>query len=367
MSSLFKDVYNRSFYQAFANILQQSLSTFDEDEFINLIFDDFFENYELKQRMTHTARVLNHFLADDFTVAAKQLIDIITCLKEKDFKETSIEFMFFPEYISMYGLEDYPTAISTFEFVTQFTSCEFAVRPFLIKYPQQMQAQMLLWSSHENNMVRRLASEGSRPRLPWAMALPEFKKDPSALLPIFANLKNDSCEIVRRSVANNLNDIAKDNPQVVVEWAKVHQGEHSHTDALIKHACRTLLKNGNVDVLKLFGFDSEDIHLSKFTVITPQVKVGDKVDFSFSLLNVNKRTQKVRLEYGLYYQKQNGSLARKVFKISERDLMPKLAYDFTRSQSFKVITTRKFHVGEHRISVIINGIESEQKTFFLAE
>ncbi|NQY35512.1 MAG: DNA alkylation repair protein [Alteromonadaceae bacterium] len=365
MSNLFKDIYLPEFYNKFSKILKQALVSFNADEFNQLIFNDKFEAYELKERMTHTAKVLNHFLNDDFTVAATEIKDIIKCLRVNEFLETSIEFMFFPEYISMVGIENFADAVSSFEFITQFTSCEFAVRPFLIKYPQQMQAQMLLWSTHENNKVRRLASEGSRPRLPWAMGLPEFKKDPAPILPILNNLKNDSCEVVRRSVANNLNDIAKDNPDVVINWATEFLGQSKETDALIKHACRTLLKTGDAVVLKLLGFDSKDVKWSDFKITTPKVKIGDKLNFSFTLINESKKSQKLRLEYGLYYKKQNGSLARKVFKISEREIEPGKSYNLDRNQSFKLISTRKFHLGEHQVSLIINGVESEAKSFEL--
>ena len=365
MSNLFKDIYSPEFYNKFSKILEQTLVSFNAVEFNQLIFNDKFEAYELKERMIHTAKVLKHFLNDDFTVAATVIKDIIKCLRVNEFVETSLEFMFLPEYISMYGMEDFDEAISAFEFITQFTSCEFAVRPFLIKHQQKMQTKMLLWSTHENRKVRRLASEGSRPRLPWAMGLPEFKKDPSPILPILNNLKNDRCEVVRRSVANNLNDIAKDNPDVVINWATEFQGQSKETDALIKHACRTLLKSGDVAVLKLFGFDSKEFKWSDFKITTPLVKIGDKLTFSFTLMNESKTSEKLRLEYGLYYQKQYGSLARKVFKISEREIEPGKSYNVERNQSFKLISTRKFHLGEHRVSLIINGVESESKSFEL--
>ncbi len=134
-------------------------------------------------------------------------------------------------------------------------------------YPDEMLSQMISWSKHENNKVRRLASEGSRPRLPWAMALPSYKNDPSPILPILENLKEDSCEVVRRSVANNLNDIAKDNPDTVIDISKQWKGKSKETDALVKHACRTLLKQGELQILKLFGFGSVSCKFLNFLVL----------------------------------------------------------------------------------------------------
>ncbi len=132
--------------------------------------------------------------------------------------------MVFTEYVENFGLEHYDISMSAMEFITQFISCEYAIRPFIIRYPGKAMKQMLQWSKHESLHVRRFSSEGCRPRLPWAMALPALKKDPTLILPILENLKDDSSEFVRKSVANNLNDIAKDNPDTVLGIVKRWQG-----------------------------------------------------------------------------------------------------------------------------------------------
>ncbi len=367
MSELIKDVYSKSFYDKLAVVLKQTLNSFDEVVFSNMIFDENFENYELKQRLSHTTKVLHHFFPSDFKEACSVLKKLIENLREANIYEQSMEFMFLPEYVEIYGIEDFSTSVDAFEVITQYTSCEFAVRPFLKKYPEKMLAQMILWSQHENNKVRRLSSEGSRPRLPWAMALPSYKKDPTPLLPIFENLKLDSCEVVRRSVANNLNDIAKDNPAFVIKIAKQWKGKNSETNALVKHACRTLFKQSNKEILELFGFKSDLIKISEFKILTPLVKIGEKLEFDFSLINEDANSQKMRLEYGLYYMKNSGKLSLKVFKISERDLEPNQTIQMQRAQSFKVITTRKFHTGLHQLSLIINGVEGEKLDFELID
>jgi len=365
MSNLFKDIYSESFYKKFAETLALTIPSFDKDMFINLIFSDEFVEYELKQRMTHTAKVLHHFLSKNFVEASETLKQLIENLRVAGMKEETLEYMFLPEYISMYGLDDYENAILAFEVITQFTSCEFAVRPFILKYEKNMLVQMLLWSTHRNNMVRRLASEGSRPRLPWAMALPSLKMDPAPILPILENLKNDTCAIVRRSAANNLNDISKDNKEIVIKIAKKWHGNNKATDGLIKHGCRTMLKQGDPEVLELFGFDSKDIELSDFQVLTPTVRIGSKLEFSFTISNTGETPKMLRLEYGLYYKKNNGELSKKVFKISEREIEPNRIYEITRKQSFKLITTRKFYTGAHELSVILNGLESQKVVFNL--
>ncbi|PKH06093.1 DNA alkylation repair protein [Moritella sp. Urea-trap-13] len=371
MAELFKDVYCPAFYDQFSGVLTKVLPEFDTVKFNQMIFNECFADYELKQRMHHTAEVLHYFMPVDFSIAVGVLKSIIEELREQGIKEQSIEYMFLPAYIEMYGIDDYDRAVDGFEFVTQYTSCEFAVRPFIIRYSAEMLAQMQTWTTHESRHVRRLASEGSRPRLPWAMALPELKNNPSPLLPILTALKQDECEVVRRSVANNLNDIAKDNSDVVVQIATQWLGHNEETDKLVKHACRTLLKQAQPDIMALFGFQQDLIKLTAMAITTPVVKVGDKLHFDFTIENTNNQPQKLRLEYGLYYLKKNGSLARKVFKISERIIAGNTQEQLSRHQSFKVISTRVFHLGIHKLTIIINGqesgISSEEKLLYSFE
>ncbi len=272
-------------------------------------------------------------------------------------------------YVEQYGLDDYETSVKAIEKITQFTSCEFVTHPFILKYPDKMMKQMLAWSKHEHWGVRRLASEGCRPRLPWAIALPNLKEDPAPILPILENLKNDPARFVRLSVANNLNDIAKDNPQMVIDLAKKWKGESVEVDWIIKHGCRTLLKQGSPEVMELFGFGSivKNVSIEDFQISTPKVEVGSSLEFSFNLLNGNTEKAKIRLEYGIYYQKANGGLAKKVHKISEKEYAGNSTTQITRKHSFRVVTTRKFHLGLHQVAVIINGNEFEKHDFTLIE
>ncbi|MGF1683201.1 DNA alkylation repair protein [Photobacterium minamisatsumaniensis] len=365
MSTLFKDLFSDDFYDSLSGVLIDVIPNFNRKEFTSRIFCEEFEGYELKQRITHTTKVLHQFMPEQFDEAVEYLLTLVKRLESADIKPDSLEYLFLAEYIERYGINDYNKAIAAFEVVTPFITCEFAVRPFIVKYEREMLAQMTLWASHQNRRVRRLASEGARPRLPWGMALSSLKQDPSPLLPILLLLKGDECEAVRRSVANSLNDIAKDNPHFVIQFAKTHYGQSDNTNRLIKHACRTLLKNADPDVLQLFGFDSRGIYMSAFDIKNPKVKVGTDLNFSFCVHNQNDEPKKLRLEYAVYYKKQNGSLSRKVFKISEREIEANSQYLVERKQSFKIITTRKFHLGGHQLSIILNGLELAKKEFEL--
>ncbi|PAM95066.1 DNA alkylation repair protein [Flavobacterium sp. IR1] len=362
---LIKDIYSVAFYENFGQAVAEVHSVFDKQKFIEAIYEDDFAQKEWKERMKHTTIVLHQFMPEKFPEAVALIDKIIINLKKNKFTDGNLAFIFFADYIEMFGLDDFKTSAKAFVSITQFISCEFAVRPFILKYKEQMIDEMTKWSLHENHHVRRLSSEGSRPTLPWAMAIPFLKKDPASILPILENLKNDSSEYVRRSVANNLNDIVKDNPQIVLEIASKWRGLSKETDAIIKHGCRTLLKQGHPEILSHYGLESTNIELSSFEVKTPIVKIGDYLQFQFHLNNKNIEAKTIRLEYAIHYKKSKGHLAKKVFKISEKIYQPNQLTKIERNQSFKIITTRVFHTGIHQVSIIINGTESEPLNFEL--
>jgi len=366
MAELLKNIYNQHFFDEFTVTIKQAVPDFNKSTFVNNIFDEEWEQRELKQRMRHIVLVLKPHLPEDYKALINAVLKIIKQLKKRGISEAGFEWMFLPEFVELYGLEDYKVSINAFESITQFTSCEFAVRPFIVKYPEQMLSQMLLWSKHKHAMVRRLSCEGCRPRLPWAMALPTLKEDPSPIIPILEILKMDDSESVRRSVANNLNDISKDNPKTAIKLVKQWKGKTKETDWLVKHASRTLLKQGNTEMMNLFGFGSlENIKIDHFQILTPKIKIGEALAFTFQLKNIGDLSSKIRLEYGLYYQKANGSLSRKVFTISEKEYAKNSTTTINRKQPFKIITTRKLHLGLHQLSLIINGKEFEKIDFEL--
>lgn len=380
MTEPFKNIYNEQFFDGFTKDLRLVINDLDTRDFVSQIMDSDWKNREYKQRGKHITTILKNFLPTVYKEAIAKILELLDYAKDtlpdfskiddKDFRLLTLEYgAILGNYVEQYGLDDYETSVKAIEKITQFTTCEFATHAFIIKYPQEMMKQMLVWSKHEHWGVRRLASEGCRPRLPWAIALHNLKKNPAPIIPILENLKNDPSRFVRLSVANNLNDIAKDNPKTVIDLVKSWQGESKEIDWIIKHGCRTLLKQGNSEVMELFGFDSvvKNISIGNFQISTPKVKVGNSLEFNFNLLNNSGRKNKIRLEYGIYYQKANGTLAKKVHKISEKEYPENSTTKITRKHSFRVITTRKFHLGLHQVAVLINGNEFEKHNFELIE
>ena len=365
MAEPLKHLYNEEYFKMFLNIAQSVYPSLNANDFAADIHDDNWEDKALKARMRHLSRVLKAHLPANYEDAIAIIIKMVDKIKEQH-PGKALEYMFFPDFVEQYGQDYFDTSIAAFEMITTYTSCEFAVRPFIIKYPKKMMQQMLEWSRHPNHHLRRLASEGCRPRLPWAMALPLFKQNPDDILPILENLKNDPSEYVRKSVANNLNDISKDHPELVVSIAKKWKDHTKNTDWIIKHACRTLLKQGNAEVMQLHGFgSSKKIKLQNFEILTPHVNIGDYLAFRFLLQNLENKPKKIRLEYAIYYQKANGTLSKKVFMISEKEYPAQSETTILRKQSFKLISTRKFHPGLHQIGIIINGIEKNRGDFYV--
>ncbi len=360
MSELMKNMYNHESVSDLAMAIQKVYKKFPVDDFLKSTMDETWDRLELKARMRKISTNLGIYLPSEYPEALHILDQVVA--------ECSSGFfgILFPDFVEVYGQDEsnWDLSISALERYTEYSSSEFAVRPFIINHEERMMAQMYAWSKHENKHVRRLASEGSRPQLPWGQALVKYKKDPTPVLPILEQLKNDSSLYVRKSVANNLNDISKTHPDLVVKLAKEWYGQSEYTDWIVKHGCRTLLKKGNRDVLGIFGYhNADDIDINDFMLSETAVSMGDDITISFTL--VTKEATKVRLEYGVDFVKANGKRNRKIFQISEISLKENVQKTYIKKHSFADLTTRKHYPGIHSITLIVNGVERETIDFNL--
>jgi len=352
--ALLKDNFNHALVSELAKGLQTAWPEFPAKRFQKRVLDGGWEARELKQRVRHIATCLRETLPDDYRAA-------IRVLRETSTQVRGWAGMVYPDFVELYGLDDWKTSIAALAHFTATFSSEFGVRPFIVRDPERMLAQMQVWSRNRNHHIRRLASEGCRPRLPWAMALPALKQDPRPILPILEQLRDDPELYVRRSVANNLNDIAKDNPKITLKLAKAWRGQSAETDWVTKHGCRTLLKQAHPDALALFGFaPATDTNVTKLALARKTVRIGEHLEFSFSLL-VKSQTR-ARVEYGIDYLKARGQHSRKIFKITENTYADG-THEFARRQSFANMSTRKHYPGEHRITILINGAEKARAHF----
>ncbi len=358
---LLKDVYNENFLQDFC----QAILCFDK----NFLVKDFlkitknnWQDKSLKQRM----RMIS--IAIEKNLSAKNYREKIfilrkTILEIPKNRNSSLAFIIFSDFVEVFGIEDFDFSMSALEFFTEFGSAEFAVRKF-IKHDEDRALKFFkLWAKSKNFHVRRLASEGIRPLLPWGEVLLSFKKNPVKILEILEELKFDDEKYVKKSIANNLNDISKNHPEIILKlltkWQK--QGVDS---GLIRHALRTLLKRGSPEALALIGINKSDTKFSiqKFALQKNIVKIGDSLAFNFTL--DNQDLSKIRLEYLVYFLKKNKEYSKKIFQITTKNLS-KGSFIFNKKHSFKDMSTRKHNKGFHMISLVINGTEFEKLQFEL--
>ncbi len=351
MAEKLKDLFfTRATLAQLAKAIEQVDVKFDQAKFLALVFDEAWEARELKARMRHVAICLGQTLPKSYPQALK-------ILKEVAPQSKGFDSMVFPEFVQVYGLEDWERSLPALEFFTRFGSSEFAVRPFLHQAPERAMPVVLKWAESPNHHVRRLASEGCRPRLPWAMALPKFKADPSPVLPVLEKLKDDESEYVRKSVANNLNDISKDHPELMIEICERWFGHSPRTDWIVKHACRGLLKSRHERALTLFGFgDNGQVEVANFKLGKKRLQIGEDLNFAFELQVSGSGERKLRLEYTIDFVKANGKTSKKVFQISEKSYSAGV-YPVRKKHATADLTTRKHYPGRHQLAVVVNGKE----------
>ncbi|HTE28625.1 DNA alkylation repair protein [Flavitalea sp.] len=359
-----KNIYNDVFFKSMVKVLSTVVPAFKKNEFLAAIQGGEWQQLELKQRIRRISTELGHFLPGNYSEQVDAICDMINHLQHQQVKQNSFPWLFLPDFLEVYGLQDMNISLNAMEIITAYISCEFAVRPFLLADPETVMKKMMKWSKHSNENVRRFSSEGCRPRLPWGKAIPSFKKDPSPILPILENLMDDPSEFVRKSVANNINDIAKDHPDIVLNLIKKWKSKSKNTDWILRHGARTLLRKADPGIYKQFGLSgSHDCELSKFTLSKKSISLGKSLELEFSLNNKASVEQLFRVELGVYYMKSGGSSSRKLFKITENTFEPSTIYKFKRRIDFTDLTTRKHYAGKHAVSIVVNGKELETKYF----
>ncbi len=244
-----------------------------------------------------------------------------------------------------------------YELTKRFTS-EFSIRAYLDRYPEQTLTRLGEWATDENVHVRRLVSEGTRPRLPWAPRLRAFQADPAPVLALLELVKDDPEEYVRRSVANNLNDISKDHPDLVVEVAsRWWKGGDSQRRKLVRHGLRTLIKQGHPGALRVLGYGPESaVRLARVHVEPATVPIGEKVRIRVDLHNPSEDEQGALVDLIVHFVKANGSTSPKVFKGAERMLEAGSEAQIKKTISIAQHSTRTHYPGTHRVEVQLNGI-----------
>lgn len=344
-----KEMFNKKFFEHFAAEISKVDRSFKAKDFIEdalMKLDDL----SLNQRMRNTSKLLKKYLSGDYTKNIDILRKVITRTK------AGYTNLVFPDFVSQFGLADFETSLDALRYFTQFGSSEFAIREFLkVDFDSTIET-MYQWSNDSNYHVRRLASEGSRPRLPWSFKLDEVIRNPAVTKPILETLKCDSEVYVRKSVANHLNDISKENPDYMINLVRTWDQSNPHTAWIIKHANRTLIKRGNKESLSVFGYEKNPkIQLLNLTLNKKRIKLGKTLEFKFELRSEKSTSQKLVVDYIVHYRKKSGELLPKVFKLKDVNLKPNESLLFLKTQTFKDFTTRKHFGGKHLLEIQVNG------------
>ncbi|MBP7948559.1 MAG: DNA alkylation repair protein [Verrucomicrobiales bacterium] len=354
---LLKEWFNEPRYRRLAAQLGALEATFDRERFLSLTLDGLSER-SLMDRLRQAALAVDAALPGSYRAKLSVLHRLAPQIGH-DFVA-----MFACEFVVRFGLADFDHSMEALRQLTCFGSAEFAVRPFLVQDLERGLAILNRWTHDQDEKVRRLASEGSRPRLPWGVRLQELTRDPAPLAPILEALKGDESLYVRRSVANSLNDVAKDHPDWVL--ARLHAWDltAAGTAWVARHASRTLIKQGHPDALRLFGFRRAAVEAS-LTVRPEALILGGTLVLSATLQSTAARTQKLAVDYAVHYVRPGGAIFRKVFKWREVELPAGGALSLTKQQVFRDMSARRHHDGRHLVELQINGQPLAQHSFIL--
>lgn len=335
-----------------------------------------YEALELMPRAGHIAEALRRHLPAEYEAALDVLMRSVSESQETTASLGLGSFVFLPHvfFVGRHGLDHFEASMRAQHLLTQRFTAEFSIRPYLERHPEATLARLHEWAVDPNEHVRRLVSEGTRPRLPWAPRLREFQRDPAPVLALLERLKDDPSLYVRRSVANNLNDIGKDHPDVLTDTARRWlAGQPSEERRwVVNHALRSAVKRGDPQALAVLGFGGPaDAILVSAARITPaRAVIGGKIRLEFDLthtgVGIGAKPLTVLVDFAIHYVKASGESRPKVFKLTSLDLAPGQTVRLGKSVSLAEMTTRKHHPGWHRVEVLLNGAARELGGFELA-
>lgn len=349
MAAALKEMFNRAHFERLAQEVEAVYPPFNPEAFLKEVQRGQAAR-ELNARMRHAAITLRGHLPKEYRKAVHVLKEVAPRMPK------GYTALLYPDFVGVHGLEDPAFSLEALRFFTRFGSSEFAVREFFRRDVQGTIKVMRTWAEDDDEHVRRLASEGSRPRLPWSFRLDAVMKDPRLTTPILERLRADDALYVRKSVANHLNDFSKDHPTYMVELLNRWDRRHPHTAWIAKHASRTLIKAGDPAALALFAFDTQvKVRVDHLVVSPRRLRLGERLEFSFTVVSEAPGAQHLVIDYAIHYRKANGGTTRKVFKLKEVELPAKGALHLRKRQRIMDLSTRKHYPGEHMVEVQVNG------------
>jgi len=358
MAEPLKNGLNPTAIQRLAHTVQRAHPSFDVPTFLKRSTRDL-GPLELKERVAHVAHALRATLPDPYPQALAIVVKSADHWQRSNEADPLHGFAAWPlfSFVELYGLDHFELSLDALRDLTHLFTAEFALRPYLAHDPKKAFKILEKWTKHPSEHVRRLVSEGTRPRLPWARKVAALIESPHPGLRLLEQLKDDRSEYVRRSVGNHLNDVTKDQPDLVIsiceQWLK---DTNKNRRWIVERATRTLVKDGHPGVWPLLGFPLQPkVTCSKLKITPRHLQLGGTLDLSFTLHNPSKRSQKLAIDYALHFVKADGATRPKVFKLKVLTLDPGETLALGKRHPIKPITTRKYYAGEQGVELLING------------
>lgn len=368
MAERLKDRYGAEVPAQIAEMIGAVHPAFDRRGFVAATLEGY-EPLELMDRGRAIARTLKTFLPADYPEAVDILLRSLGPEMDGSDNFGMTPFLYLPHtiFVADNGVDFFePSMRAQYELTKRFTA-EFSIRTFLAKRQDETLERLRLWAADANVHVRRLVSEGTRPRLPWAQRLRAFQADPTPVLSLLELLKDDPELYVRRSVANNLNDIGKDHPGILIETARRWSvGASAERNRLIRHALRSAVKRGQADAIGAMGYTAAKGIRVRDADVTPSVaQMGNIVRIGFSLVNDSDVAQSLLVDFAVHFVKANGGARPKVFKLTSVSLAPGETAQFSKAVRLDDLTTRKHYPGLHSVEAIVNGVAMKVGEFVL--
>lgn len=364
MAESFKERISAALIQSAAAHLRRVWPEFPRRRFVARATDGL-DQLELKARVAHVADALAACLPEDFDAAAAVLEASLAAARVDDDLKALVTgddglagWVVWPmtDFVARYGLAHPRRSLRALHALTQRNTAEYAIRPFLIEHRELTMKTLASWVDDPSPHVRRLVSEGTRPRLPWGVQLQHLVEDPRPCLPLLARLQDDPSGYVRRSVANHLNDVSKDHPDVVVRWLRDHlPGAPAARQATLRHAARTLIKQGDKRALRAFGLGRPLRGEARLQVAPRRARVGGAVTLAATLRSTARRAQDLVVDYVVHHVKQDGTTRGKTWKGWRLRLAAGEERGVQRSHSLRAVTTRRDYPGVHRVDLVVNG------------
>lgn len=358
MAEPLKNHFGADVPRTIARMIAAVFPAFDAKAFVRSALDGY-DQLGLMPRGWKIAQTLRRYLPNDYRTAVEILLTSLDQRVERTAGQGMASFLFLPHlmFVADYGLEHFEPSMRAQYLLTQRFTAEFSIRRYLERHPVATLARLRTWAVDPSADVRRLVSEGTRPRLPWAPRLRAFQADPRPVLALLELLKDDPSLPVRRSVANNLNDIGKDHPALLVATARKWMVDATEERRwIVRHALRSAVKRGESEALAVLGFGKPvRVSVRKVRIMPPRPAIGSSIVIACELVNETSTARRLLVDLRVQYVKANGRHSPKVFKLKAVELAPRATLQLKKVLSLAQRTTRTHYPGRHRVELMVNG------------